>query len=118
LETNHRKELNYESDLDADVLQACVDGAGWVGAVGRVVVRKRTTRREGTMSSYTTNWRNRLACFLFGHRFYVQLNFNSRARKLGCHRCKGAWAMYDDPKQTLVRWDEDFHRHAQLTREM
>jgi len=48
-----------------------------------------------------------LICRILGHRHYIIREFNCEARKVGCHRCHGTWAMHD-PTRSFLPWDADF----------
>jgi len=49
----------------------------------------------------------RLLCAIFGHRYVVERQLNERARKVGCTRCNGHWAMHD-PTRSFLRWNGEF----------
>jgi hypothetical protein len=48
-----------------------------------------------------------LVCVVLGHRFYVQRILDMRARKVGCRRCAGEWALHER-LSVLIPWDEEF----------
>lgn len=48
----------------------------------------------------------RLCCLLFGHRFHVLRQMNPGARKVGCRRCDGTWAMHDRTR-AFVPWNSE-----------
>lgn len=48
----------------------------------------------------------RLACWVFGHRYWVVQHFTPETRRVACHRCKGSWGM-NDRVQAIIPWDAD-----------
>ncbi len=49
----------------------------------------------------------RLICAVAGHRYVVERELTSYARKVGCTRCSRQWAMHD-PTKSFVPWDGEF----------
>jgi hypothetical protein len=49
----------------------------------------------------------RMLCAIFGHLYIVERVMNKGARKIGCTRCNGHWAMHDATR-SLVEWDGEF----------
>lgn len=49
----------------------------------------------------------RLICAVIGHQYRVLRRMNPGARKVGCDRCCGAWAMHDATRAFLP-WDDEF----------
>ena len=49
----------------------------------------------------------RILCAIFGHRYVVERQLNDHARKVGCTRCRGHWAMHD-PTRSFVEWSGEF----------
>lgn len=46
-------------------------------------------------------------CWIFGHAYFVHMQFSSESRCVGCHRCERFWAM-NDRVQAFLDWDADF----------
>jgi uncharacterized protein YbaR (Trm112 family) len=54
----------------------------------------------------------KLSCWLFGHKYRVQIWFDRNNQKLECPRCKKEFAINHDVR-TLLPWDyelESLHR--------
>lgn len=49
----------------------------------------------------------RLICAITVHKYFLIKNLSERTRKIGCSRCRRAWAMNDEVR-VVVPWDSDF----------
>lgn len=49
----------------------------------------------------------KIICFIFGHNYYMTEKWSNTARRVGCKRCNGDWAMHD-PTKSLVEMNGEF----------